>query len=89
MTWQDSRMTAISDLLKRARIRKGLTQEATAHAANISMSTMQRLEAGRVTPTPQTLVALADLLGLSPDDVFTAARLEKPDDRTVRAKQPA
>jgi len=48
---------------------KGLSQEALAEVANISLSTIQRIEKGKVVPRPYTLKILADTLELDMFDL--------------------
>ena len=61
--------------LQRARIAKGLSQEALAHAAGISTYTYQKFETGESRPgTPmnprlRTLIALAAALGVQVEEL--------------------
>jgi DNA-binding XRE family transcriptional regulator len=86
---QAGRMTAEDDWnayaralganLHRAREAAGLTQERVAHAAGISTFTYQKLEKGESNPgTPanprlQTLVSLAEVLGITPAELLPAS----------------
>jgi predicted ATPase/DNA-binding XRE family transcriptional regulator len=55
--------------LRRFRLRAGLSQAALAERAGVAAAAVAALERGlRRTPYPQTLGALADALGLSPED---------------------
>lgn len=54
----------VSQLIRQAREGKGLSQEALARAAEVSVSTVIRTEGGRLTPTVPTLFALARVLEL-------------------------
>ena len=51
--------------IRELRMAQGMTQEAAAAASGIDYKRWQRLEAGAVNPTVQTLVRVADALGLS------------------------
>lgn len=73
-------MSAIAQLLKAARTEANLTQEGVAAEANISLTTMQRVESGRTTPTPEVLFTLARILKVPHDKLETAA-LSDPDRR--------
>ena len=52
----------IGNKISETRKQKGWSQEALAEASNISLSTIQRIERGNVTPRPFTLKTLADCL---------------------------
>jgi transcriptional regulator with XRE-family HTH domain len=51
--------------LKEIRARAGLTQEALARAADISLSAVTKLESGKVDPTWGTVQRIAKALGVS------------------------
>lgn len=51
-----------------ARTRRGWTQQQFAHAAGVSVSTVQRWEKGHVPPYPR-LVRLAPILGVSLEEI--------------------
>jgi DNA-binding XRE family transcriptional regulator len=57
-----------ADRLKELRKAKGLTQDALSRAAGLAHSTVPKLEQGGITPGWDTVVALADALGVSLDD---------------------
>jgi transcriptional regulator with XRE-family HTH domain len=59
----DKAVKEIGDLVRRARIRAGVTQEEAAHAAAIDYKRWQRLEAGEVNATVRTLVRVAAAVG--------------------------
>ncbi len=52
----------IGNKISETRKQKGWSQEALAEASSISLSTIQRIERGNVTPRPYTLKTLADCL---------------------------
>lgn len=52
----------IGNKISETRKQKGWSQEALAEASSISLSTIQRIERGNVTPRPFTLKTLADCL---------------------------
>lgn len=64
----------ISELFRTAREAAGMSQEATARAAGVSLSTIQRTEGGKLQPTAETLFAIADALGVEADAVRQAVR---------------
>jgi transcriptional regulator with XRE-family HTH domain len=57
-------MSQIGPRLKKARHEAGLTQEALAHAAGLSLPTVQRSEAGRHEPSLATVRALSGALDI-------------------------
>ena len=59
----------IGSLLKRLRLRSGLSQERLADRANVSVKTVSRLEAGRWT-RPETLKKIAVTLGIDVAKLF-------------------
>lgn len=61
----------ISKKVYTARQTKGLTQEALAEKAGLSLSTIKRIEKGKVTPRAHTLMTLSDVLeiNLLPDTI--------------------
>jgi len=78
----DSR-SAFGALLRRYRLRAELSQESLAELARISIATVSTLERGkRKAPHRETLLLLADALGLSADDrselMVAAARKQRP-----------
>ncbi len=62
--------------LRELRLRAGLTQQAIAQAAGLSVSTVGRLEQGG-NPTPETVTALARALGV-PVGAFDPPADEEP-----------
>jgi transcriptional regulator with XRE-family HTH domain len=56
---------ALSAALKRLREDRKLSQETLAQRAQITSSTLARIEAGRIVPSWATVTALADALGVS------------------------
>ena len=57
------------------RIRLQLTQAAFAERVGVSLKYLQRVEAGRENLTVSSLVRLANLLGVTPRDLFAPASL--------------
>ncbi len=71
----DNHPATFDVLLKRFRGRAGLTQEALAHRAGLSIEAVNKLERGeRRTPRCDTLVMLARALGLSAAEWETLER---------------
>lgn len=72
----------IGDRLKELRKASGLTQQALATAAGLSMSLVIHLEAGRITdPRASTLRALAKALGTTVDGLLADGVEEQPKKR--------
>jgi transcriptional regulator with XRE-family HTH domain len=63
-------MSQIAQRLKDARSEAGLTQEALARDAGLSLPTVQRSEVGRHEPSVSTLRCLAAALGCSVADLI-------------------
>lgn len=63
---------SVSELFKAARAAKGLSQRAVAESAGLSWSTVTRTEAGKLLPTGPSLFAIADVLGITPEQVRAA-----------------
>ncbi|HEV3071210.1 MAG TPA: helix-turn-helix transcriptional regulator [Solirubrobacteraceae bacterium] len=59
--------------LRRLRVERGLTQEALAFSANVTVSALARIERGRSNPTWTTLVRIANALNITPAELITAA----------------
>lgn len=55
----------LAAVLRRLRTARGLSQEATAQAAGISLNTYSRIERGHTTPSWATVMQLADALDVS------------------------
>jgi predicted ATPase/DNA-binding CsgD family transcriptional regulator/DNA-binding XRE family transcriptional regulator len=87
--------TGFAAQLRRLRLRAGLTQEALAEKAGVSVATIGAIEEGqRRRPYPHTLRALADSLELSAADrtalmSASAPATEKPEDSVSAALQVA
>lgn len=60
-----SRENLLGEILRRARLTAGLTQEALAHAAGIDRTYVSMLENGKASPTLETLFRLCEALGVS------------------------
>jgi len=57
-------MLAPGSRIRRSRLRAGLSQAALAHAAGVSLATLQNVEAGRANPALATLERVLQPLGL-------------------------
>jgi prolyl oligopeptidase len=64
---------------------RGLSLRSLARAAGVSHSSVSRLLAGRARPTPGLLLALAPALGLSAEELLSAAGLTSPEAGDVLA----
>ena len=54
-----------------ARLTHGYSQRQLADRSGVSHTTIQSAEKGVYTPRPESVLALADALGLSPLDLYT------------------
>lgn len=62
----------LASVLKRLRVERGITQEALAFHANITVSTLTRIERGVSNPTWTTLLKIADALDITPVALIAA-----------------
>ena len=60
----DRRLVALADLVRRARLSKGMTQRGLSRALNLSDGYVGHLESGRMRPTVETLKSPAAVLGV-------------------------
>ena len=75
----------IGDRLKRLRTAAGLTQQALATKAGLSMSAVIHIEKGRIPdPRGSTLKALAGALGVTVDELLS----DEPEAPPVEGEQP-
>ncbi|MGG5404972.1 helix-turn-helix domain-containing protein [Clostridioides difficile] len=61
---------AIGQRIKIARIRKKLTQDTVSEIINITPSHMSNIETGKTSVSLQTLIAIANVLGVSIDELL-------------------
>lgn len=61
---------AIGQRIKIARIRKNLTQDTVSEIINITPSHMSNIETGKSSVSLQTLIAIANVLGVSIDELL-------------------
>lgn len=61
---------AIGQRIKIARIKKRLTQDTVSELINITPSHMSNIETGKSTVSLQTLIAIANVLGVSIDELL-------------------
>ncbi len=59
--------------LQREREKRGLTQAKLATKAGLNRAVINKIENGQSTPTPDTLQAIADALGIPDEIIFRAA----------------
>lgn len=71
------------DRVREARERAWLSQQDTADASGVSLFTVQRIERGDGAVRPGTARAIAKALGVTPDDLADAPKVEPPRDRPV------
>lgn len=60
----------INEKLKELRRAKGLSMNELAHYSGIAQSTLSAIEAGRSSPTVDTLIRVCRVLGVSPASLF-------------------
>ena len=60
---------AISSNIRRVRKEAGFTQIELAAKMGISIATLRRWEAGETTPTGSRMIELAELLGVTPEEI--------------------
>jgi hypothetical protein len=63
----------VGELLRRARLARGLTQKAVAATAGVGGPHLSKVEAGREQPGRDLLVRVAEVLGLDADELLLAA----------------
>ncbi|MFI2437389.1 helix-turn-helix transcriptional regulator [Streptomyces sp. NPDC018693] len=68
--WITERLIAAGRRIQEERARQNLTQEAVYLAARVDRRTFQAVEAGQGNPTATTLLKLAYVLGIPPEDLF-------------------
>ena len=64
--------TDLARALRALRDERNLSQEALAHAAQLTMSSYARIERGQSNPTWLTVTRIADALGITMVDLTTA-----------------
>ncbi|HMI03227.1 MAG TPA: helix-turn-helix domain-containing protein [Pedobacter sp.] len=62
--------TELAQKIKDLRVRKGLSQEKLAEAAQINLRTIQRIEGGETEPRGDTLKRIANALDVTPDELI-------------------
>ena len=70
MPLEARKLRQIGHRIRTARRAEGITQERLAEMANLSTTYIGRLERGEKTPSIETLVVVADSLGVSPLDLL-------------------
>jgi transcriptional regulator with XRE-family HTH domain len=73
MTRQGNPRAALGGAVRELRLKRGLTQEALAHAAGITVGHLSKIERGRSNPTWETLLAIADGLAVTASVLVAAA----------------
>jgi transcriptional regulator with XRE-family HTH domain len=68
---------ALAAVLRRLRAERGLSQEAVAHRAEISFTTLAKIELGQSAPAWTTVRAIARALEISMGDLGTAVDAEE------------
>jgi transcriptional regulator with XRE-family HTH domain len=72
--WIRQRDTRLADVLRRRRIRAGLSRQAVAEACDVSPSAVVLWEQGTIRPRRETLVEMAELLGVDAEQLLVDAR---------------
>ena len=60
----------LAQIVKRLRIKKGMSQEFIAEESGLSLRTIQRIENGESNPTGESLKRIASALNVTPDDIM-------------------
>lgn len=60
----------VGEIIKRERIKKGLSYRALAKKADVALATIQNTESGKHTPTNSTLRSIAEALDLKSSDIL-------------------
>lgn len=66
-------MAALGQRIKAGRAARGMLQSEVAHEAGISVSYLCKIEIGKECPAEETIVAIAEVLNLNPDELLLAA----------------
>jgi DNA-binding XRE family transcriptional regulator len=77
-----NRKNMIASIVKEGRLARGFTQQEVANKTNISLRSIQRIEAGEVEPRAYTLKVLARFLEIPEDTLLTAS--PAPDQQKTR-----
>lgn len=72
-TNNESAHPSLAECLRQNRLRCGLTQEVVAEALNVSRQAVSKWETGSAEPTAANLLALAQLYGISAEELLRAA----------------
>lgn len=72
----------VGEVIKRERIKKGISFRGLAKKANVALATIQNTESGKHIPNHSTLKRIAEALDMSPSDIIleTVADLVKQND---------
>jgi len=73
-------MTGVGQKLRELRLKRGLSQTKLAQEVGVSQTFISALEMGLKQPSLKTLLALADALSVSPDELLHVAAEEVPHD---------
>jgi len=68
---------ALATVLKRFRLQRGVTQEALAFEANVTIATLSRIERGVTSPNWTSIVAIARALKMGLDELAAAVMAEQ------------
>lgn len=83
--------TALAAVLRRLRIERGLSQEAVAHQAGVSYTTLAKIELAQSNPGWATVRAVADALGVKLAELAAAveaqSRQQGLDDQAQKARR--
>lgn len=73
MARQKKPSAAVGQAIRALRLERDLTQESLAHRAGITVGHLSKIERGHSNPTWETVVGIAEALGISLVDVAKAA----------------
>lgn len=69
--YRDDKLIAkIGKLVRAARTRKEVSQQKLAHLCEVELSTINRIELGKINPTISTLYLIAEKLEINPSEIL-------------------
>ncbi|MBB4987510.1 helix-turn-helix domain-containing protein [Streptomyces nymphaeiformis] len=68
--WVLARRAVFGARVRDARLYANLTQQAVCERSGLGRATVQEIEAGRAAPTVDTVLLLADAIGIPPGQLF-------------------
>lgn len=66
--------------IKELRKSKGYTQDFFAELVDIGTANISNIETGKLSPTPENLLKIANVLGVTPNDLYMVKHLKSKED---------